>query len=161
MAGLMGVGIYMLVDGFGTLFESEGNSGASAAQVGKQGLFGFLYLEVLDASFSFDGVIAAFAPTNNIVIIALGLGIGAMFVRSFTIFLVEKDTLSEFHYLEHGAFWAIGALACVMLLGVTLHIPEVVTGGVGLALVGLAFWSSVRHSKREAAEQADEHGGQG
>jgi hypothetical protein len=56
----------------------------------KAGLSLFLYLEVLDASFSFDGVVGAFALSKNIFIIALGLGIGAMFVRSLTIMLVRK-----------------------------------------------------------------------
>jgi uncharacterized protein len=156
-AGLLGIGVYILVNGVGLFFEQEDNTGANvAATVGKQGIFGFLYLEVLDASFSFDGVIGAFALTNNIIIIALGLGIGAMFVRSMTIFLVEKDTLSEFKYLEHGAFWAIGALALIMLFGVMAHIPEVVTGLIGVAFVGLAVWSSLRHRKAEAAAHVKE-----
>jgi hypothetical protein len=157
MAGILGIGVYILVDGLGAFFESGGESEHSsggdnnvAAAVGKQGIFGFLYLEVLDASFSFDGVIGAFALTNNIVIIALGLGIGAMFVRAFTLFLVDKGTLTEFKYLEHGAFWAIGALATIMLLGVKVHIPEIVTGCIGLVFVALAFWSSVRHNKKIA-----------
>lgn len=161
MAGLLGVGVYIIVDGLGALLESESDAPAAeqaesgnnvAAAVGKQGIFGFLYLEVLDASFSFDGVIGAFALTNNIIIIALGLGIGAMFVRSFTLFLVDKGTLSEFKYLEHGAFWAIGALALIMMVGVKVHINEVFTGGIGLAFVGLAFWSSLRHRKAEQIE---------
>ncbi len=50
----------------------------------KGGIIGFLYLEVLDASFSFDGVIGAFAITNDVIVIMLGLAIGAMFVRSMT-----------------------------------------------------------------------------
>ena len=58
-------------------------------------------------------MIGAFALSNNIFIIALGLGIGAMFVRSMTVMLVDKGTLSEYRYLEHGAFWAIMALATV------------------------------------------------
>jgi hypothetical protein len=53
---------------------------------------------VLDASFSFDGVIGAFALSNNMVIIALGLSIGAMFVRSMTIMLVKRGTLAEYRY---------------------------------------------------------------
>lgn len=82
----------------------------------KGGIIGFLYLEVLDASFSFDGVIGAFAITNDVIVIMLGLAIGAMFVRSMTIFLVDKGTLDEFVYLEHGAHYAIGALAIIMLI---------------------------------------------
>ncbi|MDD3060297.1 MAG: DUF475 domain-containing protein, partial [Sulfurimonas sp.] len=88
----------------------------------KSGIAGFIYLEVLDASFSFDGVIGAFALTSNIFIIMIGLGVGAMFVRSLTIYFVEHKTLSEFQYLEHGAHYAIGILAIIMLMKITMHI---------------------------------------
>ena len=120
-------------------------------EVAKAGFGAFLYLEVLDASFSFDGVIGAFALTNNLIIIAIGLGIGAMFVRSMTIFLVRKGTMSEYRYLEHGAFYAILALAVIMYINTFAHIPEVITGMIGAVLIGLAFWASVRANRREAA----------
>lgn len=94
----------------------------------KGGLGAFLYLEVLDASFSFDGVIGAFALTQNLFIIAIGLGIGAMYVRSMTIMLVEKGTLTNYRYLEHGAFYAILALSVIMFAQSLVKIPEVVTG---------------------------------
>ncbi|MGG2305260.1 DUF475 domain-containing protein, partial [Salmonella enterica] len=77
--------------------QEEARQVAGAAV--RSGLGGFLYLNVLDASFSFDGVIGAFALSNNMVIIALGLSIGAMFVRSITLMLVAKGTLSEFRFL--------------------------------------------------------------
>jgi hypothetical protein len=109
----------------------------------------FLYLEVLDASFSFDGVIGAFALTTNILLIAIGLGIGAMYVRSMTIMLVEKGTLREFRYLEHGAFYSIFALSLVMFIQSLTHVPEVLTGGLGVAFIGYAFFSSIRHNQRE------------
>ena len=80
--------------------------GPKAAKLaGSGGLGAFLYLEVLDASFSFDGVIGAFALTRSLFLIAIGLGIGAMYVRAFTILLVEHKTLKQFVYLEHGAFY--------------------------------------------------------
>ncbi|NNG35439.1 DUF475 domain-containing protein [Nakamurella aerolata] len=117
--------------------------------VGKAGFFLFLYLEVLDASFSFDGVIGAFAITSDPIIIALGLGlIGAMFVRSLTVFLVRKGTLSEYVYLEHGAHWAIGALAAILLLSIGIEINEVITGLLGVAFIGAAFASSLLRNKR-------------
>lgn len=115
----------------------------TTGDVAKAGFGAFLYLEVLDASFSFDGVIGAFALTNNLIIIAIGLGIGAMFVRSMTIFLVKKGTMSEYRYLEHGAFYAILTLAVIMFINTFAHIPEVITGLIGAVLIGLAFWSSV------------------
>lgn len=121
---------------------------ATTGQVARAGFGAFLYLEVLDASFSFDGVIGAFALTNNLFVIAIGLGIGAMFVRSMTIFLVKKGTMSEYRYLEHGAFYAILALAGIMYVNTFQHIPEVITGLIGATLIGVAFWSSVRWNRK-------------
>jgi len=109
----------------------------------KSGVAGFIYLEVLDASFSFDGVIGAFALTSNIFIIMIGLGIGAMFVRSLTLYFVEHKTLSEFRYLEHGAHYAIGILALIMLMKITMHISEMVTGTIGITLIAVAFLHSL------------------
>ncbi|MBU2033178.1 MAG: DUF475 domain-containing protein, partial [Alphaproteobacteria bacterium] len=117
-------------------------------------LGGFLYLEVLDASFSFDGVIGAFALSNNMVVIALGLSIGAMFVRSMTIHLVKKGTLAAYRFLEHGAFWAIIVLGGIMLSSVVVHIPEAFTGLIGATLIGISLWWSVRWNKRHGTLEA-------
>ena len=114
----------------------------------KSGIAGFIYLEVLDASFSFDGVIGAFALTSNIFIIMIGLGVGAMFVRSMTIYFVEHKTLSQFRYLEHGAHYAIGILAIIMLMKITVHIGEAVTGTVGIGLIAIAFGHSVWENRK-------------
>ena len=120
------------------------------ATVGKAAFFLFLYLEVLDASFSFDGVIGAFAITSDPIIIAIGLGVGAMFIRSLTVFLVRKGTLGEYVYLEHGALWAIGALAVLLLITIEYDVPEVVTGLIGVGFIGAALVSSIVRNRREA-----------
>ncbi|MFI0357944.1 DUF475 domain-containing protein [Actinomadura sp. 9N407] len=123
-----------------------------ALATGKAGFFLFLYLEVLDASFSFDGVIGAFAISTDPIVIALGLGIGAMYIRSLTVFLVRKGTLHEYVYLEHGAHWAIGALATCMLISIAQHVPEWITGGLGAGLIIAAFISSIiRNRGRDEA----------
>lgn len=114
----------------------------------RSGIAGFIYLEVLDASFSFDGVIGAFALSSNIFIIMIGLGVGAMFVRSLTIYFVENKTLSAFRYLEHGAHYAIGILALIMLLKITMHISEMVTGTIGIGLITVAFLHSIWANKK-------------
>ena len=147
-SAVMGLLTFTLVDGLGTYLDDI--AGKTAEIGAKGGLGAFLYLEVLDASFSFDGVIGAFALTTNILLIAIGLGIGAMYVRSMTIMLVEKGTLAEFRYLEHGAFYSIFALSIVMFMQSLFHVHELITGGVGMALIGLAFYASIRHNKHHA-----------
>ena len=149
-AGVFGVILFVIVDSLSNLFEDE-EEGEEMAEVIKKGsVMSFLYLEVLDASFSFDGVIGAFAITQDVVIIMLGLAIGAMFVRSLTVFLVRKGTLDEYVFLEHGAHYAIGTLAAIMLISMSHEIPEVVTGLVGAVLIGLSVYSSIRYKKKHA-----------
>lgn len=149
MAGVGGIVVYLGVSFLSGLLENEVGDPAIGTVIKRGSIGGFLYLEVLDASFSFDGVIGAFAITSDVVIIMIGLAIGAMFVRSMTIFLVRKGTLEEYVYLEHGAHYAIGILALIMLTSVKFHIPEWITGLSGVVFIGLALWSSVRYKRLE------------
>lgn len=138
-AGLLGLITYLLVSSLDSFFDKGG-----ITMVAKAGFATFLYLEVLDASFSFDGVVGAFAVTSNIFLIALGLGIGAIYIRGMTVYLVRKGTLAEYIYLEHGAHWAIGALAILLLMTIRFEIPDVLTGLIGISFICLAFWHSVK-----------------
>ena len=122
----------------------------AADTVAKGGIGAFMYLEVLDASFSFDGVIGAFALTTNLFLIAIGLGIGAMYVRSMTVMLVEKETLAEFRYLEHGAFWSILVLSIIMFTQTLWHVSELITGGLGAALIAMSLLSSILYRRHNA-----------
>jgi hypothetical protein len=171
IAGIAGLITYMVVGGLSGYFEDkleedeerEHEEEEEAARTGKKkpavvlagqaAFFMFLYLEVLDASFSFDGVIGAFAITNDIVLMALGLGIGAMYVRSLTVYLVRQGTLDDYVYLEHGAHYAIGALAVILLVTIQYQIHEVITGLVGVVLIAWSFWSSVRRNRALAAAE--------
>lgn len=144
-AGVAGVLTFLGVKLLGDMLSAPSGD---KIDLNKQSLGLFLYLEVLDASFSFDGVVAAFAITVNPFLIMIGLGIGALFVRSFTIVMVEKGTLQTFKYLEHGAFWAIGLLAVTMFANIHYHIPEVVTGGIGLFVIALSFAHSLVARKK-------------
>jgi hypothetical protein len=146
VSGIWGLVTYVAVDGIGAFLQSPDET--EQLDLNKASMGMFLYLEVLDASFSFDGVVGAFAVTNNLFIIMIGLGVGAMFVRSLTIMLVDKGTLNEFRFLEHGAFYAIGSLAVIMFTNTVAHIPEVVTGLIGAILIGLSLWSSIRFNKK-------------
>ncbi|CAL9373159.1 hypothetical protein SUDANB6_00902 [Streptomyces sp. enrichment culture] len=165
LSGIAGLITYLVVGGLSGFFEDKleaeeerehkeegatrtGKPKSAVKLAGKAAFFMFLYLEVLDASFSFDGVIGAFAITNDIVLMALGLGIGAMYVRSLTIYLVREGTLDDYVYLEHGAHYAIGALAAVLLVTIQYEINEFITGMISVVLIGASFWSSVRRNKR-------------
>ncbi|MFJ3727696.1 DUF475 domain-containing protein [Streptomyces sp. NPDC090045] len=172
ISGVLGLITYMIVGGLSGYFESKleeeeereheaeeaartsGTKVPAVVMAGKAAFFLFLYLEVLDASFSFDGVIAAFAITNDIVLMSLGLGIGAMYVRSLTVYLVRQGTLDDYVYLEHGAHYAIGALAVILLVTIQYEIHEVITGLVGVVLIAWSFISSVRRNRRLAAAEA-------
>lgn len=153
IAAVFGIFLYFAVDWIGNALGAD-ESDTNAAK--RTGLGAFLYLEVLDASFSFDGVIGAFALSNNLIIIALGLGIGAMFVRSMTVYLVKQGTLSQFRYLEHGAFYAIIALASIMFASTLVHISEAVTGLIGAALIGLSLWSSIKYNRANPDNDNDD-----
>ncbi len=148
-AGLLGLVTFIAVEGISTILEMKEEAQRLQGAVVRSGFGGFLYLNILDASFSFDGVIGAFALSNNMIVIALGLSIGAMFVRSMTIHLVKQGTLANYRFLEHGAFWAIIVLGAIMLLSAKWHIPETITGLIGAILIGLSLWWSVRHNRAE------------
>lgn len=158
VSGLWGIMVFAIVDVLGWLLEQfsgedeeegEGNA-ALAKNTVKAGIGGFLYIELLDASFSFDGVIGAFAITSDVVIIMLGLAIGAMAVRCLTVYLVKEGTLDDYRYLEHGAMYAIGALALILLSSSFFHLPEIVTGLIGVAFIGTALYHSIKVNKKEA-----------
>ena len=148
-SAVLGLVVFTAVETLSEVLDAETEM-QSAARAG--GLGAFLYLEVLDASFSFDGVIGAFALTQNLFLIAIGLGIGAMYVRSMTIMLVQRRTLTQFRFLEHGAFYSILALSLIMFLQSLWHVPEVITGLIGAAIIGLSLFSSIRFNRRIAAE---------
>lgn len=144
-SGMLGILIFLLVEGVSVFLKTPVGTTQS---IHKASIGMFIYLEVLDASFSFDGVVGAFALTNNLFIICIGLGIGAMFVRSLTIMMVEKGTLDQFRFLEHGAFYAVGCLALIMFLNTIWDIPEVVTGLMGALIIVASLISSLRYKKK-------------
>jgi len=170
-SGLVGLATYLAVSGLDGYFDEKleededdesvqttmvRGSGVAVQTAGKAGLSTFLYLEVLDASFSFDGVIGAFAISTNVLVIAAGLGIGALFVRSMTVYLVREGTLAQYRYLEHGAHWAIGGLALILFLELRVHIPEAITGLLGVTLIIASLISSVRANRKDATDLSDD-----
>lgn len=141
-AGTFGVVLYALIK---LLIDKIGQiTGKSTAvhYVGWAAFLAFMYLEVLDASFSFDGVLGAFAITNQVILIFIGLGVGALWVRSLTVYMVRKGTLESYEYLEHGAHYAILVLAIALLGSLYYEVPDAITGAVGLSIIGISFWES-------------------
>ncbi len=148
ISALWGVVVFILVHGLSDLL---GSSAMEKIKWMSSGLGLFLYLEVLDASFSFDGVVGAFALSTDLFVIMIGLSVGAFFVRGLTLYLVEKETLNQFAFLEHGAFYALGSLAFFMLLDPFLHFSEWVTALTGAAiLVASVLWSIHIDRKKRA-----------
>lgn len=141
--------IYTLLHTTTVLMEKLKNRNEAKKQIGWVAFGSFLYLEVLDASFSLDGVVGAFALTSNIVIIMIGLGIGALWVRTLTLHMVQHNVLSQYRFLESGAHWAILFLSIIMILKLFhIELPEVVVGSVGLICIAASIYSSARRKKR-------------
>lgn len=160
IAGIFGILTYVVVHGLAELLtrkqeEQNKHVGKMVVRTGMAGFMSFLYLEVLDASFSLDGVIGAFAITQDVILIAVGLGVGALWVRSLTLFMVRRRTLSMYRYLEHGAHYTIGVLGLVLVASLFIDIPEAVAGLAGLVIVGTAISSSVVANRIDAARQGE------
>lgn len=151
-AGLTGIVTYLIVHGLAEIFARRQDNGEKSAMIVRTGMAGFmsfLYLEVLDASFSLDGVIGAFAITKDVIIIAIGLGVGALWVRSLTIFMVRRHVLKAYRYLEHGAHYTIGMLAAVLLTSIYLNVSEFIAGFLGIGIIAASVISSIAVSKAE------------
>lgn len=150
IAGGIGIFVYFFLHTVSELMErSQDTKDGALLKTGMAGFMAFLYLEVLDVSFSLDGVIGAFAITQNVIIIAVGLGIGALWVRSLTLFMVHHKVLKAYRYLEHGAYYTIGLLAAILLIGLFYEIPQAVIGSIGVVVIGASIISSKRAATRD------------
>jgi hypothetical protein len=149
ISGFVGIILFLAIDGLAHFLERHNKDmGANVRLSGKAGFAAFMYLELIDASFSLDGVLGAFAFSKDIVVIAVGLGVGAMFVRSLTIMLVEKKALEKLMFLTNGAYWAIGALSFIMLFSALHEVPEAIAASVSAMFIVLSLASSIRLNKR-------------
>lgn len=144
-AGIIAIVLFIVVEGIANTFDVEATSATAS------GIALFAYLNVLDAAFSLDSVVGAFALSTSLPIIVVGLGIGAYFVRALTLYMVKNGTLARITYIEHGAHWAILGLAGAMLAGIFADVPEPIIGLVGLLFVGGAYLSSLRSARASAA----------
>jgi len=157
-----GVTLFVVIELIKNALEDDGDDShgeldkiGNKAKAIQGGIASFIYLELIDASFSFDGVLGAFAITQNIIIMAIGLGVGAFAVRSLTLLLVDRNTISEYRYLEHGAMWSIGLLALSMIVQIFYHLPEGIVTTIAIAPITIAFLQSVHLNKKKARRSHD------
>lgn len=100
-----------------------------------------LYLEVIDATFSIDGVLGAFAFTLSVPLILLGNGIGAFVVRELTIGNIDR--VKKYIYLKNGAMYSVLFLGVIMLLDAFgVHVPQWVSPVATFSAIGYFFWRS-------------------
>ena len=105
-----------------------------------------LYLEVIDATFSIDGVVGAFAFTLFVPLILIGNGIGAFVVREITIRNIES--IKKYAFLKNGAMYSIFFLGTIMLLdSFAIEIPSFVSPIITFACIGFFLWKSKAEMK--------------
>jgi hypothetical protein len=147
LAAAVGNALFFILYGFRETAERE------EQKLEKQGmgdLSKLLYLEVLDLSFSIDGVVGAFAFTTNVLLIFIGNGIGALVVREFT--LRSMHQMAKYRWLKNGAMTSIGFLGFFMVLkAFGLHVPEWLPTLVTFFFVGIAFYASHRFLHKNAS----------
>ena len=100
-----------------------------------------LYLEVIDATFSIDGVLGSFAFTFSVPLILLGNGLGAIVLRQLTISNIDR--VKKYVFLKNGAMYSILFLGAIMVLdSLGAHIPHWLSPVVTFFVVGYFFWKS-------------------
>lgn len=153
-AGAVGIVTYMVINGLAEFFGTLQKVGKKKVtkRVGFAAFLTFLYLELLDASFSLDGVIGAFAITDQVILIAAGLGVGALWVRSMTVYMVRHESLKKYTYIEHGAHYTVFVLAAIMLSSELVPVPEAVAGVTGIIIIISSIVSS--RGIRETAKKS-------
>ena len=133
--------------------DADGASRPRSTVEGRGAFLLFVYLELLDATFSMDSVMGGFSVTVDIALITLGLAIGAGYIRALTVYVVRKGTLEEYRYLEHGAYYSIALLSVLLLWEVWRDVPDWVTACVGAVVIGLAWVTSVWAARRQRREE--------
>lgn len=155
-AGCLGAFLYIGMRQLSDFFAARHEQPTRSKVVLKHtGFFTFLYLELLDATFSLDGVVSAFALTPNVLLIAAGLGAGAIWVRAITIYFVRRPIPSYYEHLDKGVHYAIGALGMLLLVGIRVDVPDLLAESVALAIIGVACLASVwakRHPRVAAVK---------
>lgn len=163
IAGLISLGTNLTVSVLSDKATEATEKFSESGNTSRAGLIGqlinlmlFVAIEFQDAAFSFDGVAGGLAITTDPRVLAAGLGIGALFVRSATKHLMETDKLAEFRFLGHGAYYAILVLAISQLISPFVHIEGegYIVGVISVALIGAATWHSHLLNKKEGTHES-------
>lgn len=152
-AGCAGMLVFLLMSCIHEPAEGEkaGSISKTAKVVGTAALLLFMRMEVIDASQSLDGVIAAFSISQDILDVCIGLGLGALLVRSLTALAVRTESLSDekVPYLEPAAHWAMGLLGGSMIVGEWVTIPDMMSGIASTAVITAALIHSWIERKKQ------------
>ncbi|MFA5249202.1 MAG: DUF475 domain-containing protein [Candidatus Paceibacterota bacterium] len=146
LSAAIGNAVFFILYGFREQAE-KGSRNLMKGGDAMSNLSKFLYLEVLDASFSFDGVLGAFAFTTNILLILIGNGIGAFIMRDLTINNIDR--VARYKFLKNGAMTSVGVLGIIIILeSFGFDFPDIVAPVVTFAFIGIAFWESQKLLKK-------------
>jgi hypothetical protein len=148
-------GIKLLSDRVADRADADGASRPRPTVQGRAALLLFIYLELLDATFSMDSVMGGFSVTVNIALITLGLAIGAGYIRALTIYVVRRGTLEQYRYLEHGAYYSIALLSMLLLWEIWRDVPDWITACTGAVVITSAWLTSIWAAKRQQRLEAE------
>jgi hypothetical protein len=141
---VIGSSLFFITHGFKQNAESQEKKLLGGAQSDISKLF---FLEIIDMTFSIDGVLGAFAFTLSVPLILIGNGLGAFLVRELTLRNIER--IKRYVYLKNGAMYSILVLGIIMILhSFGFKIPEFVSPVATFIIIGYFFWKSKIHLKK-------------
>lgn len=147
LAAATGNAVFFILYGFRQMAEQQEHV---IEKPGHSDLSKLLFLEILDLSFSIDGIFGAFAFTTNVALILIGNGIGAIVVRELTVKGIDR--VGKYRWLKNGAMTSIGLLGTFMMLeSLGVHLPEWLPTATTVFIVGVAFWASHKVIKKKAS----------
>lgn len=153
LGAVMGSTVFFITHGFKQNAEQKEKQLMSEGFSDTAKIF---YLEVIDATFSIDGVLGAFAFTLSVPLILIGNGLGAFVVRQLTIGNIDK--IKKYVFLKNGAMYSLLFLGLIMLFdSFGFHIPSWVSPVTTTSIVGYFFWRSTHHNKQKAPHLTSLH----
>ncbi len=147
-AAVFGSTLFFITHGFKENAEHKEKqlAGSAMSDIAK-----ILYLEIIDMTFSVDGVLGAFAFTLSVPLIIAGNGLGALVVRQLTAGNIER--IKRYPYLKNGAMYSVLFLGIVMVSdGFGVSVPQWISPVLTFAVVGFFFARSLTPGKRSSGK---------